>query len=391
MNLTYHYNVIKTLAVHAGFAELDAQCVAHFSRKVDEFIMHAPVLLDRQPPDFFMEHGLARALRIRRNRWALLPCDTGINMLRTLSSGYRMHTLMPFHFIMPQPHYLLHKNAERSLYRCVNAGHARDLLINRLTNEAAAAAREAVDGTPAHHMALLTLGIRLHTFADTYSHEGFSGFQGWENAAIVRQGMRPAEAAFYSALPSIGHANAGTLPDEPAAVIDIHAKRGEQAPFASFIKRDNSVHFAECSRRILDILLRVKKNPPITDTQWEALKTKLTQAHITDAWDTIFPHVAYNYNRDEYIQIELEMLHHDEGVLEHLELEADALCDPHCEKSDRGRLSSITLARRVSDDFFHYNEAAYNQVLAATGMYASRSFHTQLETYCALAEEQGGV
>ncbi|MCL2605278.1 MAG: hypothetical protein FWD90_12430 [Defluviitaleaceae bacterium] len=380
MNINYHYYTVKTLAVHAGFSPRDAQYIAYYSQYIDDFIMHSPFILDREPPAFFIENGLAKKLRAHKPRWAFSPCATGINAVRTLSSGYRLTALMPFHFIMTQPYNSLHKNAERSLYRCVTANRGGNLLVNRLVEQA----------SRSH---LMNLGMILHTLADSYAHEGFSGFQGWENASYVNEGMTNTESAFYRALPSIGHANAGSVPDDCGLFIDIFAKKTEKGSFESFIRRDNTAYFADCSRRILDILCAVNKKDPFGDREWYALQTKLAEAqsgerehNIQNAWENTFPHISYSYKKDEFINIRLDIQRHDEGLLQKLKIKADDLHNSYSEEGDRGRLSSITLAQSADDEFFRFNEAAYCHVRAVTGEYSTRGHRTQLEAYCDMAE-----
>ena len=378
MNRDFHYNTVKVLAVHAGFSVGDAQCVAYYSQQVDDFIMHAPFIIDSAPPSFFIENRLARKLRIRRNRWVILPCTTGINMMRTLSAGYRLHTLMPFHFIMPRPYYELHKNAERSLFRCVSANHDAQLLINRRL--------ETILQHPKSEDTLIALGLTLHTFADTYAHEGFSGFQGWENSAYVHTGLRPTEAMFFHTLPSIGHANAGSVPDHYTAKIEIHTKRTEKSPFEPLIQRDNAVFFADCARRICDILCRYNEKSPLTDSEWGLLNEKILAAHTGGNWEETFPQITFDYDKSEFIRIRLETLRHDAGLLAHLELHPDELHDAYCENADRARFAALTLAHHVNDNFFRYNEAAFKHVFAATGEFTAHSHRTYLEQYSALAE-----
>lgn len=336
--------------------------------------MYSPFILETQPPDFFTENSFACKLRNNKG-WAFSPCTTGINMMRTFSSGYRLMTLMPFHFIMPKPYNLLHKNAERSLYRCVTANRGKDLLINRLMDK-------ALIGKPC----FMSLGMLLHTFADTYAHEGFSGFAGWENASYVHEGMKPSEAAFYRVLPSIGHANVGSIPDLCGLTIDLYAKRNEKSAFESFIKRDNTCYFADCSRRILDILCAVNNKPPFGNQQWDVLQTRLAQAQNSGDWSNLFPSITYEYQKDEFVKIELEVHEHDAGVLGKLKIKAEDLRDVYSEESDRARVAALTRAFHVNDDFFKFNETAYRHVLSVTGDYCTLSHRTQLAEYCRMAE-----
>jgi hypothetical protein len=200
--------------------------------------------------------------------------------------------------------------------------------------------------------------------------------------------MTPTESTFYRALPSIGHANAGSVPDECGIRIDLYAKRSEKGEFESLIKRDNTVYFADCSRRILDMLCAANKKPPFTDRQWNALQTKLAEAQNSNTWGQTFPDIHYDYKKDEFLNIKMEILRNDAGILNRLKIKATDLPDIYSEESDRGRLSAIALARQVNDDFYHYNEAAYRHVFAATGEYTTRSHRTQLSAYCNMAEAE---
>jgi len=377
MKLNYHYHTVKTLAVAAGFDEHDAQYIAYYSQQVDDFILHSPFLVGERPPDFFVKNGLA--LKVKDNRWAFFPCCTGINALRTISSGYRQTTLLPFHFIPPKPYHDLPKQVERSAYRCVSANRGADLLINRILFD--------LDKRD-----LLALGMFLHTYADTFAHEFYSGLQGWENASFVETGMHRGESLLFRALPSIGHANAGFVPDVCDLKIAIYGKRTEESDFEPLIVRDNNMFFADCSRRILDILCAANKKPPIGNRDWQSLQAKLHQAqagerhHIDEHWVQVFPNIPYGYKKDEFMKIEFELLHHDENLLNRLRLKPTDLKDPYHPESDWGRVSAFVLAHTISDDFYRFNEAAFRHVHRVTGLYATQSHLTQLNSYCRLAE-----
>jgi hypothetical protein len=93
-----------------------------------------------------------------------------------------------------------------------------DCPISRLLLEEARASRTAEDH-------LHRLGVALHTYADTWSHQGFSGFNGPENDVEVIQEKRRNPVSFLFrkiwgqimefVLPAIGHAEAYTNPDLP--------------------------------------------------------------------------------------------------------------------------------------------------------------------------------
>jgi len=412
MDINYHYYTIKTLAVHAGFEEEEAQFVAYFSQQVDDFIMHSPFIVDKEPPDFFLKNGLAK--KINSNRWVFSPCTTGINILHTVSHSFQLDTLMPFHFIMPVVNYGVPQNIDRSFYRCKAANEQGNLLINQLVENTASSVK-LNDKT-----SLMALGMILHTLSDTYAHCGFSGFHGWENESYVHkmvhklpqapkqrlvdfakeklfgaknphETISPAEIAFYRALPSIGHANVSHAPDCCDCNISLYGKRTKSSALEPMIERDNSEFFADCSRRILDILCTINNRPKFDAAAWENLQKKLSHAQnesgkaIRRKWMEVFPDITYLYTKKEFVCIVLDLLHHDARISNKLEVNKKDLTNMHSEKGDKARISSLILARNVSDFFYTYNELAYRHVYNVNGEYASRSHFTRLSAYNNLA------
>lgn len=397
MNINYHYYVVKTLAVHAGFSDGYAQYIAYFSQQIDDYILNSPFVVDAEPPPFFLENGLA--VKLNAKRWAFLPCTTGINMVRTLSNSYMMHTLMPFHFIMPKAYPEVGKDARRDLYRCIPASRKKDLLINRLMETMLE--NPDAGGKPY----LMALGMLLHTFADTFAHAGFSGFHGWENASYVhsvkrgtplKEAMKKAEINLFRALPSIGHGNVSTAPDNTDAVISLYAKRTEKGGFVPLIVRENGTFFTGCSRMILDTLCKVNGRPLFTAGEWGLLQNKLSQAlrfreqrnrkSLLNRWQKAFPEITYGYKKDEHIKMRMEVRHRDPAILRQFKVREESLVDTYSEEADQVRLSAVVLARQISDDFFAYNEAAYRHVHHCTGAYASRSNLTNLAQYTHMAK-----
>jgi hypothetical protein len=205
--------------------------------------------------------------------------------------------------------------------------------------------------------------------------------------------MPPAESALLRALPSIGHANAGTAPDKCGHTVGIYAKKSEKGPFEAHINRSNTPYFSDCSRRILDVLCEANKKTPPRAYEWDALQTKMARAQNGErgqsheaSWALAFPEIAFAYRKDEFVKIKLDILHHNADTLSQLKIKPGDLHDHHSEEGDRGRLSAITLACDVNDDFFRFNEAAYRHVFAATGEYCTLSHRTQLDTYCRMAD-----
>ena len=446
MKLNYHYHTVKTLAHYAGFDDRAAQIIAYFSQYVDEYIARQPFVIDKKPPDFFLDNKLA--VELCKGKWVFLPCPTGVNIANSSSHNYQIHTLMPFHFIMPAPYKEATSSAGRASYRCVTAEQGDKLLINRLIKNASG----NVDAND--QSSLVALGMLLHTFADTYSHGGFSAFHGWENQSYVSivtynspskqipfpvirllvwlrkkitgieridNAIRPMVAVALARLPSIGHANVGTWVDLCECVTTFCNKDSESGKMKP-IRRDMTEYMGGCSRRILNILCEANGRPPIDDDKWEAIRDKIADAHTVwdqgnsrlnkRIWSKKFPEISYNYKKNQFIRIKLETLKYDKELMEELSAVSDIkkgslaeiyserkavkglmaasdvnirdLKNVNSDKPDTVRAAIPMSAKNVDDLFFTFSELAYRHVHQATGEYASKWDIEHLPEYCKL-------
>ena len=428
MKANYHYYTVKTLAHYAGFDEETAQFIAYFSQFIDEFILSQPFVVEDKPPGFFLERGLARELD--DHRWIFSPCPTGVSMSRSTSHNYQLHTLMPFHFIMPQAKSELPENPDRSVYRCAAANTGDGLLINRLMKETVGAS-DVNDRS-----SLMALGMLLHTFADTYSHCGFSGFHGWENQSYASRLMykcpykqesfllkrvrewikvkltgRQIEYnslnvplhTLYSTLPSIGHANVGMVVDCCESEIAFYNKETHDGKMKTWARRDNSEYFDDCSRRIMQILCGVTRKSLPDDEEWEGIRSKLSRAQMVSdqgnhtknriRWNRVFPHIKYHYKKNALIDIKLAPLTRQREALRELRKEPSLDIDfnrrdvsnIYSDKGEQARAALTMIAKNVSDLFYMFNEHAYRHVFHTTGEYASAGDFAQMSNRHKLA------
>ncbi|MDR2547334.1 MAG: hypothetical protein LBC96_07485 [Lachnospiraceae bacterium] len=425
MNINYHYYTIKTLARHAGFNDEDAQYIAYFSQEVDNFILSSPLIVDVKPPEFFFKHKLAH--KLGKDKWVFMPCPTGINVAGSITGRYQQNTLMPFHFLMPVP-YNMSSGGDRRVYRCLPANHSEDLLINRMVK------RLIKDADVSDKNTLMALGMLLHTYADTYAHCWFSGFYGWENKLFVSEmkhrnlrsetenvfvkiwrgtmklllgkkepfdGMTAKEIALFQKLPPIGHGRVASAPDYCDCTIILSGKRTEAGEPEPLVERDNMLFFADCSRRILDMLCQVKKQPLFNDDEWETLQEKLGEAQNVreqtsrrknkKKWSETFPDIEYSYNKHEFMKLKLEVLQSEKDLPDEFAVKKSELTDIYSPEGDHARSVCFTLARNVDDVFYKFNEIAYNHVFTAVGHYATNGALTDLIEYCELALSPEGL
>ena len=407
MNISYHYYTIKTLASKAGLEEEEAQIIAHYSQMVDDFLLSNRVIVKETPPVFFIANNLAEERK--DGAWNFLPCPTGINMIKSVSHGYQRHTLVPFHFIPPKTLNEIENvpGFSRMEYRCVSAGEKRGLLLHKILQEAAEDA-----GKNREKKSLMRLGMALHTYADTYAHCHFSGFHGYENEAVIQKAYSKAaeseavpvpERIALRELPSIGHANVGTVPDICCYDIAYAMKSSEKSKLDDAVKRDNTECFACCSRQILDLLCGISGRPLFTDDEWHVLQTALAEAQyvkkdtekdLTDSFGKIFPDIKYEYHKSGRLSMELSVEKSKDAENDGImmpgvfdagapgEIGEEVLEDAFSPEGNRMRCGYHVYLEKATEDFFHYNELAYERVKQVAGEYVSAGAMENFRAVC---------
>ena len=316
MNIDFHYFVIKTLAYAAGFSEEDAQTIAYYSQQVDDFTKSSPMQVRQEPPVYFIEKGYAR--KLENDLWEVQPHPTGIDVLQALEKHYRHTTLVPFHFVPARPLAELEAESDftRADYRCVRADDESAMLINLITDEAVEAVRRHKC-----EQSLMQLGMALHSYADTYAHCGYSGLEGWENSALIKEAYNqmteeeevPAgERIAYWMLPHIGHGNSGHVPDVCTYQIDVAMRKDEEDnALTQHIVRDNLQEFLNCAKAIWDILCRAARTWGPRKIKWYGLKERISTAmqvltsdeddeeKLITHWSLVFPEITYAYDKDQ--------------------------------------------------------------------------------------------
>lgn len=434
MNISYHYYTIKVLAVRAGFQEEEAQTVAYYSQMVDDFVLSHRIIVGETPPPFFIENGLAQELG--DGNWGFLPCPTGVNFIKSVSHGYQRHTLTPFHFIPPYALEAIESKPDfsRTDYRCVCAGEGDDLLIHAIVGDAARSA-----GNERSVENLMRLGMALHTYADTYAHCHFSGFHGYENEACLdkaynkrtgTEAFPDIERTLLREVPSIGHANVGTAPDicsyDIAYRMKASASSGldESGELDEMVERDNTVSFSQCSKQILDLLCEINGNPRYTDEEWEELRAALVKAQyvkrdtsqqLAESFSQVFPDIVFTYDKNSRLSIKLrvegdyklcdeaeecELCAGEEGCgpeewqsldsgLSGFAVEAlrqkisqEELEDAFSLTGNSRRSLCCTFLEEPGEEFFLYNELAYERVMQVTGQYVSKGMRDNFQEIC---------
>jgi hypothetical protein len=374
MDINFHYYAVKAVAIRAGFSEPEAQIIASYSQFVDDFDESGYVILDNVPI-------WARHLSIQKpdGSYWFRQVTTGFNswfdMAALALESNQKWIVTPFHFFPKAP---LNTLPNRADLRVVPARMDADSLLRDML--VAARAGFLAGGAGERSVYLLRIGVLLHIFADTYAHQRFSGFRGWENHSYltnVTDNISNTDVTssyspnMYWAMPSIGHTNVGHAPDDSNIRFTMKQKSDNSYNYSLTYARSNTAEYCKAAGEILNYLLSCLGQPAIGDAEWEHFQVSLADGFLTTAkdvptlnahWHTLFPEIAFNYDK------------------------APMLLSPHGSRQLSGEAKAAVEAHGIeprvfavrSDMWFHYNVFANSIRIYANGEPYSDPLHEAL-------------
>lgn len=292
MQIDFHYCAIKVLAQMAGFSPDDAQLIAYASQYVDDATDHKKI-------------KIAGELQYEYPRYdgeyfdPVCTAHKGLQFIKGLSDNVQRKIYIAFHFIPPK---VYQSESDYIFTTTPNNSVARQLVTYALDELDAAQENEV------RTQKLIKLGIALHSFADTWAHQGFSGRNSRrenniENIRILENGSWKSisfwEQLEFNILPDIGHAEAYIFPDMPNL-----KWRYEYAESGVQVERDNGVIFLDAAKNILQILDRNNIKP-----EWNSIENNLIRcfSHPKDSvqkkfdlFKSVFPEINFYYDEDEW-------------------------------------------------------------------------------------------
>lgn len=366
MDINFHYFAIKTLALRAGFTDEKAQIIAYYSQMVDDFNMYRYLVLDRVP-EYIIENKLAK--KISANSYLFNTVTTGFistdDLLRLSTERYQRTITTPFHFITKTPinSEFLNNKAERSKLRVTPAtlkpsNISEKSLIQEMLDDACEKYLSVQSNDN-----LIKIGILLHIFADTYAHQQFSGFWGWENHSYlvqvknnVTQEVKNYEETtnlknltrnfqVYYHCPSIGHTNVGHIPDISYLSFEMKNKISENDKYSNIYRRNNTKEFIKAAKEILDYLRKLLRVTEVVNDEdfFKNLELGLLLLYNPDSqegiqrleqdWSGIFKDYKYSYDKSMFFN--------------YIESFEDIFCG-----------NAILKYTILNDDFFIFNNAA---------------------------------
>lgn len=223
-----------------------------------------------------------------------------------LRAEVQRNVLMAFHFIPPKE-----QKAPLATRRHDCGGDTFDFvtrpngdLANKLVERAKNLLSEHAGDRQRRDSALVSLGLALHTYADTWAHAGFSGRHSAAENDVKdvkhRKGNRYEDVGLLGRLasyaaPDVGHSEVMTLPDQLGVTWRAH-----YANKSGTVARNNAEQFINASHAILSHLIDVAPSPK-TSEDWERIESPLAAClSKRQTWRGAFPGISFNYDPHDW-------------------------------------------------------------------------------------------
>lgn len=292
MQIDFHYYVIRILAEKAGFSPADSQIIAYASQFVDDATEHKPLQLPEKLQ-------IKNHPRLKEGNFdPVCTAHKGLQFVNDFRKIVQMKIYISFHFLPPK----IYTNTDLE-YDYVTKPNSQfaNILIEKIK-------KQFVDNPDEKLYNLISLGIALHTYADTWAHQNFSGRHNHENNVekIKKwnkgkwKSIKTMNRIRNSMLPEIGHAEAYSFPDQP-----FRTWKYKKAKNKSSNLRHNLDVFIDAAENIYKFLLS------ITDkyNEWNSFSDRLIQClsytnesikKRKNKYRKLFPEIGFYYNENQW-------------------------------------------------------------------------------------------
>lgn len=301
MQIDFHYCTIRVLAEKAGFNHEDAQTIAIASQYIDDATLYRPIRLPK-----FLKFD---SPRIKGNYFdPVCTAHKGFQMFTDFNKSIQMKVYLSFHFLPSK----IYENQHIYDYLVSpNSQFAQRLVTNAL---------DYIKQNPENrNLGLIKLGIALHTFADTFAHQGFSGRHNCENNVenvfILHRNNKWYKLSRFrrfraKLMPEIGHAEALSLPDYPFKIWRYIQSENKA------VVRNNIDIYIEAANEIYKILCKISLGKPKPFAEFSYKLIKLFSTPSKSAifrfflFQMYFPEIIFFYNSKQWILELLNPLNH---------------------------------------------------------------------------------
>ena len=274
-----------------GFSSEDSQIIAYASQFIDDAVDHEEMKVN----------GRLDILQKRFSKKTFNPVCTahkGLQLLKGLKKTVQDKIYIPFHFL---PNLESIKSEEDSFIVEANGKLAKKLVLSAKTELSKSTGEKRI-------MNLIRLGIALHTYSDTWTHQDFSGRHNsaendiddieifknnkWEKLSLFNR-------LEYNALPDIGHAEAESFPDQS------HLKwRYKKLSTNKITERNNTKIFLEAAKNIFNIFISINDK-----ANWKSIENKLYECFSVEdnsvdnkfkKFQKVFPEIGFYYDAKQW-------------------------------------------------------------------------------------------
>jgi len=262
MQKDFHYYCVAVLAKAAGFNKKDSLIIAYASQYVDDSTESELIRLKIPGADLKFD--------------PVRTAYAGLDLVGSLSWSAQKRVYIPFHFIPPLPFSPKESNAFSFVTQPAadEQNGEKKSFAELLLEEAAGESRRK------RWRRLCRIGVALHTYADTWAHQRFSGRHNreendvenicvWANDDYKHLKL---ENLILDALPQIGHAEAGYFPD-----LAFQKWKYDSRQSPPTMERDNVELFLQAAQAIYDALLPMKKTRPDEPIPWKKIAPDIRQ------------------------------------------------------------------------------------------------------------------
>ncbi len=236
MQTDFHFYCVAVLARAAGFSPDDALVLAYASQYVDDATEGDLIPITVNGGDIRFD--------------PVRTCYDGLATVETLGWSGEKKVFIPFHYLPPE--IFNPKHAARYTFITKNNSPFAQMLLDRALEEP----------RKNHERRLCRIGAALHTFADTWAHEFFSGrMKGDENSAtsirMFDRNGKPVssiiENIVYRILPTVGHMEVLFLPDIAYKIWGCQRRHINLT-----VRKDNVDCYVNCAKHIYTWLCGLK-------------------------------------------------------------------------------------------------------------------------------------
>ncbi|MEG0895268.1 MAG: hypothetical protein RSE93_06090 [Oscillospiraceae bacterium] len=327
MDISFHYFAIKSIARAAGYDEAKAQRIATFSQFIDDYNWYS-YFLAGNIPNYIKQDKYD--IVVNNTLGLINPVTTGfydnIDILTLLLPRPQKFTVSAFHFI-PSDEQSLATNNRRTAPSTLNDN-------SYISNELNELKEGILNNTVSESDSILRMGMLLHTFADTYAHQLFTGYnEDLNDMELIKvydniqegkdvtdyykmkiiEYLKAIEKMIGKKVVEIGHIKVGHVPDYTHISFDMKYTSDGSVKTHS---RSNTSEFINASKEIYTFMRECLTEKIPCNLTWEQLSEKLANAFLINAskeldngektavdllkphWNKQFPNYQYNYSNE---------------------------------------------------------------------------------------------